>query len=202
MNFEMAHICLTSLTCERHERLLFQDLSFNIQAGTILRVAGPNGAGKTTLLRMIAGLFEIQQGKISIGGEPAELHRDRVLYIGHKSQLSGDLSVRNNLIFLTGLQDPDLRTALAAVNLFEYQDSLVRELSQGQGRRCALARLWCSKVPVWILDEPYTGLDVEMVNKVDNIVSNHVDAGGICIFTTHQSPHKLLFQTLEIGSVD
>ena len=202
MNFKTAHICLTSLTCERHERLLFQDLSFNIKPGTILRVAGPNGAGKTTLLRMIAGLFEIQQGKISIGGEPAKIHRARILYIGHKSQLAGDLSVRNNLIFLTGLQDSEVGNVLAAVNLFEYQDSLVRELSQGQGRRCALARLWCSKAPVWILDEPYTGLDVEMVNKVDKRLSDHVDAGGICIFTTHQSPHKLIFQTLEIGNVN
>ena len=202
MDFETANICVTSLTCERHERLLFQDLSFNIKPGTILRVAGPNGAGKTTLLRMIAGLFEIQQGKISIGGEPAKIYRDRVLYIGHKPQISGNLSVRNNLIFFTGLQDPELGAVLAAVNLSEYQDSLVRELSQGQGRRCALARLWCSQVPVWILDEPYTGLDVEMVNKVDKRVSNHVDAGGICIFTTHQAPHELIFQTLEIGSAN
>ena len=200
MTFDPAEIRLTDLTCERDERLLFRGLSLDIQPGTILRVAGPNGAGKTTLLRMIAGLFEIQQGRISMRGEPAQMHRNQVLYIGHKSQLSGDLSVWDNLIYLTGLRDADLAAALAAVNLFEYQDSLVRDLSQGQGRRCALTRLWCSKVPIWILDEPYTGLDVEMVNKVDKRVSDHVDAGGICIFTTHQSPHKLTFQTLEIGS--
>lgn len=201
MNFNIAPIRLKGLTCERGERVLFRDLSIDIQPGAILRVAGPNGVGKTTLLRMIAGLFEIQAGEIFVGGESAKMYQDQILYIGHKDQIASDLSVRDNLIFLTGAQDFDLRTALMAVNLFGFQDSLVRELSKGQGRRCALARLWCTNAPIWILDEPYTGLDIHMMNAVDQKVIDHVDAGGICIFTTHQTPQKIVFQTLEIGCV-
>ncbi len=201
MNFNIAPIRLKGLTCERGERVLFRDLSIDIQPGAILRVAGPNGVGKTTLLRMIAGLFEIQAGEIFVGGESAKMYQDQILYIGHKDQIASDLSVLDNLIFLTGAQDFDLRTALMAVNLFGFQDSLVRELSKGQGRRCALARLWCTNAPIWILDEPYTGLDIHMMNAVDQKVIDHVDAGGICIFTTHQTPQKIVFQTLEIGCV-
>ena len=60
MIFEPVSLNISQVSCERDDRLLFQNLSFALSSGDILRVAGPNGAGKTTLLRMIAGLFEVQ----------------------------------------------------------------------------------------------------------------------------------------------
>jgi heme exporter protein A len=112
------------------------------------------------------------------------------------------LTVIDNLKFLTGFDEPVVKQALIDVGLRGYHDSLVKELSQGQGRRCALARLWCSKAPIWILDEPYTALDVTMVETLDRKINAHVAQGGLCLFTTHQLPQSLNFETLELGRVD
>ena len=172
-----------------------------LSSGQILRVAGPNGAGKTTLLRTIAGLFEIQTGAIRMNQSPLTECLEQILYIGHKPQVTKDLTVLDNLKFLTGSDDDHLKRALGDVGLKGYHDSLVKELSQGQGRRCALARLWCVEAPVWILDEPYTALDVEMVKTLDARITAHAAAGGICLFTTHQPPQSLKYTTLELGHV-
>lgn len=189
------------LRCERDDRVLFTDLSRVLEPGALLRVAGPNGAGKTTLLRILGGLYDADAGDISMAGEPISESRHRILYLGHKPQIARDLSVVENLKFLTGLSVNQLQPALEAVGLQHYHDSLVRELSQGQGRRCALARLWCSDASLWILDEPYTALDVQMVQALDQRINAHTSNGGICIFTTHQPPHELHFDTLELGRV-
>ncbi|MGA1001877.1 MAG: ABC transporter ATP-binding protein, partial [Litorivicinaceae bacterium] len=134
--------------------------------------------------------------------EPLSERRHQVLYIGHKPQVSRDLTVIDNLKFLTGFDEPVVKQALIDVGLRGYHDSLVKELSQGQGRRCALARLWCSEAPIWILDEPYTALDVTMVETLDRKINAHVAQGGLCLFTTHQLPQSLKFETLELGRVD
>lgn len=189
------------LSCERDDRLLFQGLTGACVPGSSLRVAGPNGAGKTTLLRILAGLFEADAGAVWVDQIPHVEAREHILYLGHKPQVSRDLSVVDNLIFLTGADEPALHIALQAVGLKNYHDSLVKELSQGQGRRCALARLWCSDAPIWILDEPYTALDVDMVSALDDKINHHVASGGVCIFTTHQPPQSLVFETLELGRV-
>jgi heme exporter protein A len=202
MIFEPVQIEISNLRCERDDRLLFKNLSVGLESGQILRVAGPNGAGKTTLLRTIAGLFDIQEGEIRVNRQPLKECLEHILYIGHKPQVTTDLSVLDNLKFLTGVDATRLKSALGDVGLTGYHDSLVKELSQGQGRRCALARLWCVKAPIWILDEPYTALDVDMVKTLEARITKHGKMGGICLFTTHQPPQLLDYQTLELGHVD
>lgn len=201
MIFEPVQIEISNLRCERDDRLLFKNLSVRLESGQILRIAGPNGAGKTTLLRTIAGLFDIQEGEIRVNQQPLKECLEHILYIGHKPQVTTDLSVLDNLNFLTGVDETSLKSALGDVGLKGYHDSLVKELSQGQGRRCALARLWCVEAPIWILDEPYTALDVDMVKTLDARITKHVAMGGICLFTTHQPPQLLAYQTLELGHV-
>ena len=202
MNLEPLKLKITRLSCERDYRLLFDDLSFTLEAGSILRVAGKNGAGKTTLLRTIAGLYETQEGEVLVGDQSVTEARHQILYIGHRSQLTGDLPVLENLRFLAGCDDTCLKHALDEVGMLRYHDSLVKELSQGQVRRCALSRLWCSDAPIWILDEPYTALDVAMITTLDEKIGSHVASGGICLFTTHQPPTLSEFRTLELGCVD
>jgi heme exporter protein A len=201
MIFEPVLIEISQLRCERDDRLLFKNLSMKLESGQILRVAGPNGAGKTTLLRTLAGLFDIQEGEIRVNQQPLNECLEHILYIGHKPQVTKDLTVLDNLKFLTDVDEAHLKRALGAVGLKGYHDSLVKELSQGQGRRCALARLWCVHAPIWILDEPYTALDVAMVKTLDARITEHVGSGGVCLFTTHQPPQQLDYQTLELGHV-
>ena len=88
------------------------------------------------------------------------------------------------------------------VGLRGFNDSLGIELSQGQGRRSALARLWCDPAPVWILDEPYTALDATMIGALDKRIKQHSENGGVCIFSTHQPPQHLIYETLDLSNVD
>ena len=107
----------------------------------------------------------------------------------------------DNLMFLTEASQMKCAQAVQFVGLKGCEDSLVRELSQGQGRRCGLARLWCHEAPIWILDEPYTALDPWMVAILEDRINIHVGEGGVCVFTTHQNPTNLRFETLELARV-
>jgi len=184
------------LSCERGERLLFSSLSFSAENGTLLRVAGPNGTGKTSLLRMMCGLLEPTAGEVRWKGANIRRLREEywkdLVYVGHLNGVKDDLTVRENLrvaVSLSGRRasEPALAHALDAVGLVGFEESMARFLSQGQRRRVALARLYVSAaVPLWILDEPFTALDVRGVAALSNLIAGHVGTGGTVVLTTHQ----------------
>lgn len=184
------------LACLKGDRLLFRDLSFRVEAGEMLRVAGPNGVGKTSLLRILCGLAMAEYGQVSWGGEDIRrareaFHRD-LLFIGHASALNDLLTPAESLAFacLVGgapATESDCITALDRIGLAGQVDLPTRVLSQGQRRRVGLARLFLSgQKRLWILDEPFTALDVAAVADLAETLSAHCAAGGTVLMTTHQ----------------
>lgn len=184
------------LTCERGERTLFEGMSFAVNAGSLVRIAGSNGAGKTTLLRLMTGLMRPVEGEILWRGVPIQKAREdfwrELCYVGHRNGVKDDLSVMENVLInarvasLTVLEQA-AREALAAVGLSDFEDVPAGQLSQGQRRRVALARLWVSEsVPLWVLDEPFTALDVKAVERLSDLISRHVREGGVVMLVTHQ----------------
>ena len=152
-------LSVCGLELERGERLLFRGLAFEAPPGTLVRLAGANGTGKTSLLRLLTGLMVPDAGEILYKGESITKLRE----------------------------DSQINEALGAVGLTDFTEHTTGELSQGQRRRVALARLFVSEMkPVWILDEPFTALDVQSVANLSDAVARHVRAGGIVIYTTHQ----------------
>ncbi len=189
-------LSVCGLELERGERLLFRGLAFEAPPGTLVRLAGENGTGKTSLLRLLTGLMVPDAGEILYKGESItklreDFHRDLV-YIGHMNGVKDDLSARENVRIAARLgnlivTDSQINEALGAVGLTDFTEHTTGELSQGQRRRVALARLFVSEMkPVWILDEPFTALDVQSVANLSDAVARHVRAGGIVIYTTHQ----------------
>lgn len=183
----------SELTCIREDRILFEGLSFNINAGDIVQVEGPNGAGKTSLLRILAGLSVPFEGKVKFQQKSIEQNREHfhqnLLYLGHLPGVKGEMSAIENLAFnlsLHGLDAGDAEETLSKVNLLGFEDSLASHLSAGQHRRIALARLFKSSAPIWILDEPFTAIDKNGVKKLEELFLNHADNGGCVILTTHQ----------------
>ncbi|WP_425520416.1 heme ABC exporter ATP-binding protein CcmA [Stenotrophomonas pavanii] len=186
-----ALLAASGLSFSRNDEPVFGPLEFHVDAGEALLVQGGNGAGKTTLLRVLAGLARPGAGQVRIDGKPASnAERARyVAYLSHLPALKPDLGTLENLHFLCGLHGRRARqmpgNALAIVGLAGYEDTLVRHLSAGQKRRLALARIWLSPAPLWLLDEPYANLDLEGITLVNRMISAHLRAGGAALVTTH-----------------
>lgn len=179
----------------RGDRLLFEDLSFELTQGSVLYLQGANGTGKTTLLRTICGLSKPYAGNITWCGEKidtlAEEYYKYVLYIGHLPGIKEDLTALENLHFsnaLSGKQVSDNQAinVLKDLGLAKGLNLPTRMLSQGQKRRVALARLWLEDLPLWVLDEPFTALDIHATNFLKQKIEVFAQAGGMVIMTTHQ----------------
>ena len=194
MSEAILEVC--GLTCERGERTLFQGLSFAVEPGTLVRIAGSNGAGKTTLLRLMTGLMRPVEGEVRWRGVPvikaAQDFWRELCYIGHRNGVKDDLSVLENVLINTKIasltvSEQEALDALDQVGLTDFVDVPAGQLSQGQRRRVALARLWLSRsVKLWVLDEPFTALDVKGVARLAALIGEHVKEGGIVMLVTHQ----------------
>lgn len=184
-----------SLYCERDERILFSDLNLNVGSGELVQIKGSNGSGKTSLLRILCGLNEDFDGEILWKGEPlAEVRDDflaSIIYIGHRAGVNRILTPRENLRWSASLHypanDEKIVAALGKLGLRAYEDIPCRNLSAGQTQRVALARLLISGASLWILDEPFTTLDVYGVKNLENLLAEHVESGGAVMLTTHHA---------------
>lgn len=184
------------LACLKGDRLLFRDLTMRAESGEMLRIAGPNGVGKTSLLRILCGLTMPEFGAVSWEGRDIRREREAfhgaLLYLGHASALNDLLTPVENLQFLCRsagqrAELADCEAALTRIGLGAQVDLPARVLSQGQRRRVGLARLFLSGARrLWILDEPFTALDVAAVADLAGTLSAHCDAGGTVLLTTHQ----------------
>ncbi len=173
--------------------MLFEDLDVAIYAGDIVQIEGPNGAGKTSLLRILAGLSMPYDGDVFYNEtkitEDRESFHQNLLYLGHLTGIKGEMTAQENLAFnlaLHGLDETEAEETLNKVNLLGFEDALASHLSAGQHRRIALARLWQTKAPIWILDEPFTAIDKLGVKKLEQLFKQHAEQGGCVILTTHQ----------------
>jgi heme exporter protein A len=184
------------LECVRGERTLFTGLDLEVRNGELLRVGGANGAGKTSLLRILCGLSLPEQGQVCWRGQGiGELREEfwrELVYIGHAPALKDDLTAAENLRIACTLggnavDDAQARRALGELGLQGCERLPARSLSQGQRRRVALARLALSdRAPLWILDEPFTALDVAAVDTVRGVLERHLARGAMVVYTTHQ----------------
>ncbi len=180
-------LSVSELSFERYFERVFEPVSFDLTAGSLLLVTGSNGCGKTTMLRVLAGLLEPSEGEIHSQEQP--------LYAGHNPAIKDDLSVEENIMFWMNfmgtretVRDKELcKRVIKEIGLTPVAQQEGRTLSAGQRKRCSLARLLFCDEALWLLDEPYSNLDREGIVMLDGIVKNHLESGGACIMTTHGS---------------
>ena len=188
----MSKLIVNNLSCQRSYKLLFENLSFELNSGEVLKVSGPNGSGKTSLMKILAGLSSFETGSIDYDDTKINSERYNLdfLYLGHLAALSPELSCLENLKYTMRLGndnlDLDFSDALEKVGLKKFENELVGKLSAGQKKRIALSLLFITQSKVWLLDEPFSALDSKAIKIIETRVEDHCNSGGICILTTHQ----------------
>jgi len=166
---------------------------------------GPNGSGKTSLLRILAGFLPPEEGSFTWDGETSPRARDLVLgrthYLGHTYGLKPYLTVRENLSIwgslfggTEGLEIAAQRTGVDG--LLEFP---MKFLSEGQKKRVNLARFLITPLPLWLMDEPASGLDREGVQILGKLIEDHLKDGGIVIAATHQDLGVKRIKTLTLA---
>ena len=188
----MSKLIVNNLSCQRGYKLLFENLSFELNSGEVLKVSGPNGSGKTSLMKILAGLSSFETGSIDYDDTKINSERYNLdfLYLGHLAAISPELSCLENLKYTMRLGndnlDLDFSDALKKVGLKKFENELVGKLSAGQKKRIALSLLFITQSKVWLLDEPFSALDSKAIKIIETRVEDHCNSGGICILTTHQ----------------
>lgn len=183
----------------RGDRVLLRGLTGAVAAGEILHIRGRNGIGKTSLLEVLGGLREAEQGAVTRAVEPEDCH-----WVGHRNGLNPALTPFENLRFWCAVQDASpegVRGALREFDLQAVADQPCRQLSAGQRRRAALARLALVRRSLWFLDEPLSGLDQAGIGHWLSLLADHQHQGGGAVITSHQMlPASLAgLRTLELG---
>ena len=167
----------------RGNRLVLQDLSVTAVSGDIIWIRGANGCGKSTLLRLVAGLLSLSSGAVHVEG--------RIALADENLALDSNLTVGKALQFWADMDSAsahDRGAALTDMDLQGLADIPVRFLSTGQRKRASIARVLASRADIWLLDEPYNGLDSASCARLDQSITTHAASGGIVLVAAHQPP--------------
>ena len=168
-------------------------VTLSVERNEIVLLQGPNGAGKSTLLRACAGLMPVIRGTAHVLGYDLtvdrESVRERVGLLGHQNGLFGELTIAENVSFWSTVVGASAEERTSAMERMAIDGKLagrrVSELSAGQKRRLALARLALTTAPLWLLDEPTLGLDTVAIARFGALLARHRSGGGIVIAATH-----------------
>lgn len=194
MSNEYPHAVLKAdgLACIRDTNILFENLGFTVESGQVLVVEGANGSGKTSLLRILSGIRQQDDGSVSWGNQNIEklgaAYRQDMAYLGHQNGIKHELTAIENLQMARiygKITDSSLDSALETMGLIEQADIKAANLSAGQKRRLALARLLLTDCCLWILDEPLTTLDKAGIQLFESLLRQHVTSGGVAVLSSH-----------------
>ena len=193
-NSHAINLRVENLSVFRSDLPLFEPISFTLGNGECVQIGGTNGAGKTSFLRCLCELSRRYEGNIFWNNEDVTSNTSdfysNLLYIGHGLGLKPKLTVEQNLSFYQQLRFPLnralLKDALEQLKVDMYFDEFVGNLSAGQKRRVALARLITESVKIWVLDEPMVALDHEGQSWLEAVSNQHLASGGMVVLTSHQ----------------
>lgn len=184
-----------SLNCVRQNKLLFSDLTFEVQAGELLLVQGENGVGKSSLLRLLTGIATPAKGNVFWQDEPIASQKGpyaNVLhYLGHANGVKHGLTILEQIQLISQLAHVQISMTQIdhVLSLLQLKNSLhqaIKYLSAGQKRRVGLAKLWLLPKKLWLLDEPLTALDQEMQTVFLTALHHHIQTGGMAVISSHQ----------------
>jgi heme exporter protein A len=186
---------LDNVAVMRGNRMVLRGISIAARSGDIIWIRGANGCGKSTLLRLVAGLLDITSGAVHAEG--------RIALADENLALDANMTLEAALRFWADMDCASTNVRDAALMDMDLQDLAnipVRFLSTGQRKRASIARVLASQADIWLMDEPYNGLDSASCARLDQAMLAHTASGGIVLVAAHQPPsinvaHSLLLDT-------
>ena len=187
-----------NINFKRNNKYILNDISLSLSPKKILHLTGNNGVGKTTFLKILTHILVPDSGEIywngkNINKKPYDFYRD-ITFIMDKATSNIDLTVKENIFFWRKLfsSSRTIKEIDSILNIFSLQNYLntqVNYLSAGEIKKLELSRLIIEQKKLWILDEPFAGLDSKTINLISQTLINHAELGGMVIFTSHLNPN-------------
>lgn len=183
------------------ENKAVDDLSFQVEDGKIFGLLGVNGAGKTTTFRMIIGLLEPTEGKITLDGKPIDYSvTDTIGFLTEERSLLTKLTVKEQIIYygtLKGMNEKEILKRLdewlERFHIKEYKDRKIKELSKGNQQKVQFISAVINNPKLLILDEPFSGLDPINVEMFMEAIRDFKKRGSSIIFSSHRMEHVEMF---------
>jgi manganese/zinc/iron transport system ATP- binding protein len=183
------------------KRTILWDVSFQIPRGLLVGVIGPNGAGKSTLLKAALGLVSPLSGKISLFGAPATLVRQRVAYVPQRESVDWDFPITAEEVVLMGrygrlglfgrprkADREAAALALEQVGMSAYAERQISQLSGGQQQRLFIARALVQDADLFLLDEPFAGVDLATEKAIIALLQKQKEQGKTVLIVHHDLP--------------
>ena len=191
-------ISIKGLSVSYEKKRVLTNIFLNFKAGNLYGVIGPNGAGKSTLFKAILGLIDINAGTIKIEGEPIKTKRKKVVYVPQKSEVDWSFPATVYDIVLMGryphkkifqrqnTEDYSIAMeALEEVGISDLKDRQIGALSGGQQQRVFIARALCQQAEIFLLDEPFVGVDMTTEEHIIKILKKLASQGKTLLVVHH-----------------
>ena len=191
-------IRIQDLTVAYHRKPVLWDIDLTIPEGQLIAVVGPNGAGKSTLIKTLLGLVPRASGRVSIYGKPYEQQRHQVGYVPQRESVDWDFPVNALDVVAMGLYRKigwclpvtrnHRRTALEnleKVGMSAYASRQISQLSGGQQQRVFLARALAQDTQIYLMDEPFAGVDVATERAIVGLLKDLKASGKTCLVVHH-----------------
>ena len=201
-------LLVNNIQFNRNEKIIFNNISLSVAPNKIVYLTGKNGSGKTTLLKTITNILEPSDGEIFWMGKHLKknilsFYKNSTL-IFDKPSSEPKMTVLENINFWKRIASSDISyegilKLLTILNIDEYINTKVIYLSFGEIKKLELTRLIIEQKKLWILDEPYSGLDSKSITIINDTFIDHISNQGMIIFTSHQEPD---LRNLEKISID
>ena len=191
----------------RQNTIILKDVSLALPPYKIINITGANGVGKTTLLKILTQVLMPEKGDIFWNGKNIKKnlfdYYKNVTFVMDKQTSNINLSVIENIffwkkLFSSKISNKEIDAILDLLSLSGYRNTLINFLSSGEIKKLELARLVIEQKKLWILDEPYIGLDIETINLLNETFINHIKSGGMIIFSSHYVPNISNLENLHL----
>jgi thiamine transport system ATP-binding protein len=193
-------LALHNITVDYVGQPIFTDLSLTVATKEIVSLVGPSGSGKTTLLRVIAGLEKPRAGSIVIDGTDISLlptHQRGIGLVFQDNQLFPHLTVEQNIAYPLRMRgqskadyQPQVEAMLQLIGLQQLGSRHVQHLSGGEAKRVAVARSLIAQPSILLLDEPLTGLDTELHDRLLHDIAALLRARGTTVVHVTHDVHE------------